>query len=153
MVSHAPKANWYLSWTITHCHNSPLSGWLQRKSQQQPSDQVPILTLASQVALVVRNLLAGDIRYANSPGVGNSTPLQYCCLENSMDRGAWSNRAHSYSTGWQDMFPFKNPSLPRTSKSFKRKSFISACRLSFLQSPYSLWHVLLWLVCLQSHLG
>ena len=23
-----------------------------------------------------------------SPGEGNSNPLQYCCLENSMDRGA-----------------------------------------------------------------
>ena len=24
-----------------------------------------------------------------SPGEGNGTPLQYCCLENSKDRGAW----------------------------------------------------------------
>ena len=24
-----------------------------------------------------------------SPGEGNSKPLQYYCLENSMDRGAW----------------------------------------------------------------
>ena len=24
-----------------------------------------------------------------SPGGGNSNPLQYSCLENSMDRGAW----------------------------------------------------------------
>ena len=24
-----------------------------------------------------------------SPGEGNSNPLQYSCLENSMDRGAW----------------------------------------------------------------
>ena len=24
-----------------------------------------------------------------SPGEGNSSPLQYSCLENSMDRGAW----------------------------------------------------------------
>ena len=23
------------------------------------------------------------------PGVGNGNPLQYSCLENSMDRGAW----------------------------------------------------------------
>ena len=23
------------------------------------------------------------------PGEGNSNPLQYSCLENSMDRGAW----------------------------------------------------------------
>ena len=25
-----------------------------------------------------------------SPGEGNGNPLQYCCLENPMDRGAWS---------------------------------------------------------------
>ena len=24
-----------------------------------------------------------------SPGEGNGNPLQYCCLENPMDRGAW----------------------------------------------------------------
>ena len=24
-----------------------------------------------------------------SPGVGNGNPLQYSCLENSIDRGAW----------------------------------------------------------------
>ena len=24
-----------------------------------------------------------------SPGKGNGTPLQYSCLENPMDRGAW----------------------------------------------------------------
>ena len=26
---------------------------------------------------------------ARSPGGGNGNPLQYSCLENSMDRGAW----------------------------------------------------------------
>ena len=28
-------------------------------------------------------------RLGRSPGEGNSHPLQYSCLENSMDRGAW----------------------------------------------------------------
>ena len=36
---------------------------------------------------------AGDLRSipgsGRSPGEGNSYPLQYSCLENSMDRGAW----------------------------------------------------------------
>ena len=27
-----------------------------------------------------------------SPGVGNGNPLQYSCLENPMDRGAWPTR-------------------------------------------------------------
>ena len=29
-----------------------------------------------------------------SPGEGNGYPLQYSCLENSMDRGAWQGTAH-----------------------------------------------------------
>ena len=53
---------------------------------------------ASQVALVVKNLPAnsGDVRDASlipgsgrSPGGGHGNPLQYSCLENPMDRGAW----------------------------------------------------------------
>ena len=31
---------------------------------------------------------------ARSPEGGNSNPLQYSCLENSMDRGAWWATAH-----------------------------------------------------------
>ena len=29
-----------------------------------------------------------------SPGEGNGNPLQYSCLENSMDRGAWGSTVH-----------------------------------------------------------
>ena len=50
------------------------------------------------LALMVKNLPAnaGDARDAvlipgqeDPPGVGNSNPVQYSCLENAMDRGAW----------------------------------------------------------------
>ena len=30
----------------------------------------------------------------NIPGEGNGYPLQYSCLENSMDRGAWQAAVH-----------------------------------------------------------
>ena len=43
----------------------------------------------------------GDIRdlgsipgSGRSPGEGNGTPLQYSCLENPMDRGAWRATVH-----------------------------------------------------------
>jgi len=29
-----------------------------------------------------------------SPGAGHGNPLQYSCLENSMDRGAWQATVH-----------------------------------------------------------
>ena len=58
---------------------------------------------ASQTALVVKNSLvnAGDTRHAGSipgsgrsPGEGNGNPLQYCCLGNPMNRGAWQSTVH-----------------------------------------------------------
>ena len=58
---------------------------------------------ASQVALVVKNLLAnaGDIKEVGSipgsgrsPGGGHGNPLQYSCLENPMDREAWRATVH-----------------------------------------------------------
>ena len=55
------------------------------------------------MALVVKNLSvnAGDVRDMSSiPGLGRSSggghnnPLQYSCLENPMDRGAWRATVH-----------------------------------------------------------
>ena len=58
---------------------------------------------ASQVMLVVKNppTIAGDIRdvgsipgSGRSPGGGHGNPLQFSCLENPMDRGAWQATVH-----------------------------------------------------------
>ena len=35
-----------------------------------------------------------------SPGEGNGNPLQYSCLENSMDRGAWQATVHRVANCW-----------------------------------------------------
>ena len=35
-----------------------------------------------------------------SPAVGNGNPLQYSCLENSMDRGAWRVIVHRFAEYW-----------------------------------------------------
>ena len=52
---------------------------------------------------MVKNLPAnaGDVRdmgsvsgLGRSPEGGNGTPLQYSCLGNPMDRGAWQGMAH-----------------------------------------------------------
>ena len=49
----------------------------------------------SQVALAVKNLPAnaGDVR-DKGLGKGNGNPLQYSCLEDSMDKGAWWATVH-----------------------------------------------------------
>ena len=47
---------------------------------------------------------AGDVGSipgsGRSPGEGNSNPLQYSCLENHMDRGAWWATVHGVTKSW-----------------------------------------------------
>ena len=71
--------------------------------------QIHTHTQASQMVLVVQNLPAdaGDIRdtgsvpgLGRSPGEGNDNPLQYSCLENSMDRGVWRAIVHGVAKSW-----------------------------------------------------
>ena len=61
------------------------------------------------VALAVKNLPAnaGDIRdvgsilgSGRSLGGGNGNPLQYSCLENTMDREAWWAAVHGVTESW-----------------------------------------------------
>ena len=35
-----------------------------------------------------------------SPGEGNGNSLQYSCLEDSMDRGAWQATVHGVAKSW-----------------------------------------------------
>ena len=58
---------------------------------------------------VVKNLPANaaDIKDAGSilelgrsPGEGNGNPLQYSCLGNPMDRGAWWATVHRVAKSW-----------------------------------------------------
>ena len=64
---------------------------------------------------VVKNLpaSAGDERDASSvpvsgrsPGEGNGNPLQYSCLENSMDGGAWWAAVHGVAKSWTRLSDF-----------------------------------------------
>ena len=47
---------------------------------------------------------AGDLGLipglGRSPGEGNGDPLQYFCLENSMDAGAWWATVHGVTKSW-----------------------------------------------------
>ena len=64
---------------------------------------------ASQVARVERNrpANAGDVRDSGLilgsgrfPGEGHDNPLQYSCLENFMDGGAWRTIVHGVAKSW-----------------------------------------------------
>ena len=67
------------------------------------------LVWASQAALVVKKPPANarDIRnvgstpgLGRSPGGGKGNLLQYSCLENPMDRGAWQATVHRIPKNW-----------------------------------------------------
>ena len=68
--------------------------------------------MASQVVLVVKNpsANAGDARdmglipgLGRSSGIGNGNPLQYSCLENSLDREAWWATVHGVTKNWTQL--------------------------------------------------
>ena len=50
---------------------------------------------------------AGDLGLISglgrSPGGGLGNPLQYSCLENSMDRGAWWATVHGVAKDWTQL--------------------------------------------------
>ena len=58
--------------------------------------QMTILLMAETVKNlpVMQETRVQSLGQEDSPGEGNGNPLQYSCLENPMDRGAWSSTVH-----------------------------------------------------------
>ena len=91
-------------WINNHGQEDGLANWCGLESMPTlwVGSALPI-TSSSQVAVVEKNppANAGDTRdmgsvpgSGRSPGGGNGNPLQYSCLENSMDRGDWQAKVH-----------------------------------------------------------
>ena len=78
-----------------------------------------------------------------SPGKGNGCPLQYSCLENSMDRGAWQTTVHGVAELERtaqltlSLFIFFKSKLHQLTKLYKVTT--SSCIKSSLsgEMPYS----------------
>ena len=74
-----------------------------------------------------------------SPGGGNSNPLQYSCLENPMDRGAWRATVHGVAKSWTRLrqLSMHTPAILKTKKTSPcipeqhYKSVMPRCRFSF----------------------
>ena len=78
-------------------------------ANRAPSSGHQILVL---VALVVKKppANAGDIRDVGSipgsgrfPGAEHDNPVQFSCLENPMDRGAWWATVHRIAKSWTQL--------------------------------------------------
>ena len=71
---------------------------------------------------------AGDIKdpglipgLEDSPGGGHDSPLQYSCLENPMDRGAWWATVHRVKKSWTQLKQLSTHPLSRPMKELETK--------------------------------
>ena len=91
-----------------------------------------------------------------SPGVRNGYPLQYSCLEHSLDREAWGATVHgvtkswTWLSDWYHLFAFLPQNLlgflSTPSPLFLVKSYVScSCLANFSGFQlFSAYHILLW---------
>ena len=63
-----------------------------------------------------------------SPGGGNGNSLQYSCLENCIDRGAWRATVHRVTKSLSDMTEHIPCTHTRALSSFSRLPRASSCR-------------------------
>ena len=144
MATHSSILAWKISWA-----EEP--GGLQSMGSQRVGHDWATITnftrqysvsRASQVALVIKNLLAnaGGIRdtslirgFGRSPGLGHGNPLQYySCLENLLNRGAWWAMVHKVTKS--------QTRLKQLIKSDKlRFIFWSEKSMVFVHTSYLLW--------------
>ena len=95
MAIHSSTIAWKIPWT-----EEP--GWLQfTGSQRVGHDGETSLSLSFTWESACN---AGRPRFSpglgRSPGEGNGNPLQYSCLENPMDRGAWRAAVYGVVKSW-----------------------------------------------------
>ena len=91
-------------WAAVHGVAKSLTRLRQRSSSSSSASQ----------GSVVKNLsaIAGDAGLipglGKSPGVGNDSPLQYSCLGNPMDRGAWQATVHGVAKELDTTYQLNN---------------------------------------------
>ena len=86
-----PRSSSYLR-SLTKC-------W--RKDKDKPPDEMNNVRISS--LLCNAGELASIPGSGRSPGKGNGNPLQYSCLENAMDRGAWQATVHGVTRVRHDL--------------------------------------------------
>ena len=107
-----------LFWSLTSCQQrvtlveKPRGEVRETLNFLSPEIARAYLNMAFPGGSVVKNppASAGDPgdegsipRSRRSPGGENGNPLQYPCLENSMDRGAWQATAHRIAKSWTQL--------------------------------------------------
>ena len=70
------------------------------KSERESKESISFTTATKRINYLGRNLSK------ETNGEGNGTPLQYSCLENFMDRGAWCASVHGVAKSWTRLSDF-----------------------------------------------
>ena len=99
MVTYFSILAWKITWT-----EEP--GGLQSLALQRVRHDLSNLAQACTYRQIERE--AEFVPPRCSIGEGNGTPLQYSCLENPMDGGAWQAAVHGVAKSWTRLsnFPF-----------------------------------------------
>ena len=112
--------------------------WTIFQSHHIDNEEKPSLEENAQAALVVKitPARAGDVRdvgsipgSGRSPGGGHGNPLQYSCLENPMDRGAWWATVHGVAKSRTRLSNFRLQS----EKDLKEITFVNRCYSEFVR--------------------
>ena len=131
-----PTASEWWGWVSSACPSCPVlprsmffsiaaaTNWVSQVAQNLPDNSGDL------------DLIPGSGR---SPGEGHSNPLQYSCLENPMDRGAWWPIVHRVTKGWTWLKRLS------THATFSRKELKLRCGVKWEQAEvnanYSVWEI------------
>ena len=90
--------------SIPRVRNEGHSDW-KRKDKIVPiwDDMIGEASLVAQRLKrlpAMRETWVQSLGWEDFPGEGNGNPLQYSCLENPMDRGAWWATVHRVTKSW-----------------------------------------------------
>ena len=91
-----------LNLTVLQCRRPQLNSWVGKSPRRRYILPTPVF-LNFLVARMVKESACnvGDLGsipgLGRSPGEGHGNPVQYSCLDNSMDRGAWQVTVHGVS--------------------------------------------------------
>ena len=96
LLSTVAQPSWFIELTIPG-----LKSWGKwRKGKGNFTGSCEHFFYSTYIQITCNAVYLGSIPgWGRSPGEGNGNPLQYSCLENSMDRGAWQ-AVHGITESW-----------------------------------------------------
>ena len=140
MHSEPGKARWL---TRGNSEELPqISDWSYRKGFHDSSDSKELACNAGDLGSIPGS--------GRSPGERNGSPLQYSCLENPMDRGAWRATGHEVAKGWT---PLSNEVCPQRCTTLSEPTCVCLSMIYFFppkKTLVSLLPTLCWNSFLQS---